>query len=197
VPTAQGNPAPPPRSEAQTAHPSGDSRFKLLDRAVNAHHARGSALIEVLHAAQGIFGYLEDDVLLYVARALKRPPSQVYGVATFYNFFRLKPSGRHTVVLCTGTACYVKGAGELQQALERECCAKLGETTADGEVSLVQARCIGSCGLAPVAVLDGEVAPRLTPQEAVERVRGWKGAAATAGAAAVGASTVPAVKETP
>jgi bidirectional [NiFe] hydrogenase diaphorase subunit len=143
-------------------HPSGDNRFKLLDRAINAHHGDGHSLIEVLHAAQGIFGYLEDDLLVYVARALKRPLSQVYGVATFYNYFRLKPPGKHTVVLCTGTACYVKGANAIQKELEPLC--------RNAGVSLVQARCIGSCGLAPVAVIDGEVAARLTPAAAVERV---------------------------
>lgn len=154
-------------------HPSGDNRFKLLDRSIQAHHGRGDSLIEVLHAAQGIFGYLEDDLLIYVARALKRPLSQVYGVATFYNYFRLKPSGRHTVVLCTGTACYVKGAAEIQKALEQRCGCGFGQTTTDGEVSLVSARCIGSCGLAPVAVLDGDVAAKLTAAGAVARVDGW------------------------
>ena len=163
-------------------HPSGDNRFKLLDRAINAHHGSGNALIEVLHAAQGIFGYLATDILIYVARALKRPPSQVYGVATFYNFFRLKPAGKHTVVLCTGTACYVKGANHIQDALEGCCRTKFGQTSADGQVSLVSARCIGSCGLAPVAVLDEEVAAKLTVEEAVRRVSAWVGEAPKAGA---------------
>lgn len=161
--------------EKRAAHPSGDNRFKLLDRAINAHHASGNALIEVLHAAQGIFGYLAPDILIYVARALKRPLSQVYGVATFYNFFRLKPAGKHTVVLCTGTACYVKGANHIQDALEHRCRTKFGQTSADGHVSLVSARCIGSCGLAPVAVLDEEVAAKLTVDEAVRRVGAWLG----------------------
>jgi bidirectional [NiFe] hydrogenase diaphorase subunit len=163
-------------SSGPAAHPSGDNRFKLLDRTINAHHARGDALIEVLHAAQGIFGYLERDLLIYVARALKRPLSQVYGVATFYNFFRLKPAGRHTFVLCTGTACYVKGADAIQRALESRCGCRFGETTADGAVSLVSARCVGSCGLAPVGVLDDEVAAKLTVERAVARVEAWTAA---------------------
>ena len=162
--------------EAPTPHPSGDNRFKLLDRAINAHQADGHALIEVMHAAQGIFGYLEEDLLIYIARALKRPLSQVYGVATFYNFFRLKPAGRHTFVLCTGTACYVKGADRIQKGLERRCGVRFGETTPDGAVSLVAARCVGSCGLAPVAVIDDEVAARLTEEGAVARVEAWAGA---------------------
>lgn len=154
-------------------HPSGDNRFKLLDRTINRHQSSGSALIEVLHAAQEIFGFLEEDILIYVAQALHRPLSQVFGVATFYNFFRLKPGGEHNVVLCTGTACYVKGAGEIQHALEKRCGCKFGETTKDGKVSLLQARCIGSCGLAPVAVIDGVVGAKLTPAKVIAEVDGW------------------------
>jgi bidirectional [NiFe] hydrogenase diaphorase subunit len=127
-----------------------------------------------LHAAQGIFGYLENDLLIYVARALKLPLSRVYGVATFYHFFTLKPKGKHVFVLCTGTACYVKGAAKIQHALERCCKTRFGETTPDGKISLVSARCVGSCGLAPVAVLDDGVAGKLTPDNAVERVRAWQ-----------------------
>src|SRR5208283_514820 len=74
---------------AKNGHPSGDNRFKLLDRAITKNHSRGDALIEVLHAAQGIFGFLENDLLVYIARSLKLPLSTVYGVATFYHFFRL------------------------------------------------------------------------------------------------------------
>jgi bidirectional [NiFe] hydrogenase diaphorase subunit len=155
-------------------HPSGDNRFKLLDRAITKHHASGDALIEILHVAQGIFGFLENDLMLYIANALKLPPSRVYGVATFYHFFRLKPRGEHTFVLCTGTACYVKGASEIQKAIEHQCKCSFGETTPDNKVSLISARCVGSCGLAPVAVLDDRVAGKLTTEEAVKRVRQWQ-----------------------
>jgi bidirectional [NiFe] hydrogenase diaphorase subunit len=155
-------------------HPSGDSRFKLLDRTITKHHNSGDALIEVLHAAQGIFGYLENDLLIYIAHALRLPLSRVYGVATFYHFFNLKPSGKHTFVLCMGTACYVKGASAIQKAVEHHCQCKFGETTADNSVSLVSARCVGSCGLAPVAVMDGNVAGKLTPASSLERIRQWQ-----------------------
>jgi bidirectional [NiFe] hydrogenase diaphorase subunit len=157
----------------KASHPSGDNRFKLLDRAITRHQANGDALIEILHAAQGIFGYLEHDLLLYIARALRIPSSRVFGVATFYHFFTLKPKGRHTFVLCTGTACYVKGAARVQEAVEHHCGVHFGETTPDGLVSLVSARCVGSCGLAPVAVLDDAVAGKLTPEAAVAAVTRW------------------------
>ncbi len=163
-----------PPSTNQKPHPSGDNRFKLLDRAITKHQSRGDALIEVLHAAQGVFGYLENDLMIYIAHALKLPLSRVYGVATFYHFFALKPKGKHVFVLCTGTACYVKGATKIQHAVEQCCKAKFGETTSDHKISLVSARCVGSCGLAPVAVLDDGVAGKLTPENAVERVRVWQ-----------------------
>lgn len=162
----------PPTTQEKT-HPSGDNRFKLLDRVVTKHQSRGDALIEVLHAAQGIFGFLDNDLLIYVARGLKLPLSRVYGVATFYHFFTLKPKGAHTFVLCTGTACYVKGAGALQKAVEHRCGVRFGETTPDKQVSLVSARCVGSCGRAPVAVLDNEVAGKLTPETAVGKIDEW------------------------
>jgi len=155
-------------------HPSGDNRFKLLDRVITKHQAHGDALIEVMHAAQGIFGYLEDDLLIYIAHALKLPLSRVFGVATFYHYFTLKPKGTHTFVLCTGTACYVKGAAGIQQAVEHHCGVPFGQTTPDNEVSLVSARCVGSCGLAPVAVLDNGVAGKLTPESAVQKLREWR-----------------------
>ena len=157
-----------------SAHPSGDNRFKLLDRAITKHQASGDALIEILHVAQGIFGYLEDDLLVYIAHKLKLPLSRVHGVATFYHFFRLKPQGKHTFVLCTGTACYVKGAAEIQKAVEHQCSCKFGETTKDGKISLISARCVGSCGLAPVAVLDNAVAGKLTVDESMKRTKQWQ-----------------------
>jgi bidirectional [NiFe] hydrogenase diaphorase subunit len=159
-----------PSTLPQKTHPSGDNRFKLLDRTITKHQSRGDALIEVLHAAQGIFGFLDNGLLIYIAHALKLPLSRVYGVATFYHFFSLKPKGKHTFVLCTGTACYVKGASGIQKAVEHSCGAKFGETTSDGRLSLISARCVGSCGLAPVAVIDNAVAGKLTPESAVQKI---------------------------
>jgi bidirectional [NiFe] hydrogenase diaphorase subunit len=158
---------------APPSHPSGDNRFDLLDAALKRHRFAPDALIEVLHVAQELFGYLQIDLLYYVAHALKLPPSRVYGVATFYHLFTLAPKGKHTCVVCTGTACYVKGADRLVAAIAGELGIGAGQTTADGQVSLTTARCLGTCGLAPLAVYDGEVAGNQQPDEAIERMKGW------------------------
>src|ERR1039457_4846094 len=143
-------------------HASGDKRFKILEAHMKKYQYRQDALIEVLHKAQELFGYLEDDLLLFVAYRLKLPASRVYGVATFYHFFTLKPQGKHTCVVCMGTACYVKGADKVLAAVEEKANIKAGETTQIGRLSLLTARCIGACGIAPAAVYDGTVTPRQT-----------------------------------
>jgi bidirectional [NiFe] hydrogenase diaphorase subunit len=156
-------------------HPSSDKRFKMLDATIKRHQAQPDSLLEVLHNAQELFGYLEDSLLTYVGRSLKVPLSRVYGVATFYNFFSLKPKGEHTCVVCMGTACYVRGADKVLAAVEQKAGIKAGETTSDGQVSLLTARCIGACGIAPAVVYDGTVTPRQTPESVLEHVKGWTG----------------------
>ncbi|MGD1702643.1 bidirectional hydrogenase complex protein HoxE [Dapis sp. BLCC M229] len=160
--------------QAKKGHPSGDKRFKQLDITMKRNQYRQDSLIEVLHKAQETFGYLEPDVLTYVARGLKLPLSRVYGVATFYHLFSLKPSGAHTCVVCMGTACYVKGGGEVVKALEKELEIKVGETTPDNQISLMAARCIGACGIAPAVVFDGKVAGKQTPEAVMEKIKGWQ-----------------------
>lgn len=162
------------RLNAALAHASGDKRFKILEVHMKKHQFRHDSLIEVLHKAQELFGFLEDDLLLFVAHKLKLPPSRVYGVATFYHFFTLKPKGEHTCVVCMGTACYVKGADKVIAAIEQAAKIKPGETTPDNKVSLLTARCIGACGIAPAVVYDGTVTPRATPASAVEKINKWK-----------------------
>ena len=160
-------------AKPSSEHPSGDKRFKLLDATMKRHQYRSDALIEVLHKAQEAFGFLEDGVLLYIAHSLKVPPSRVYGVATFYHLFSLKPQGAHTCVVCIGTACYVKGGGDVLAALEKRAGIHVGETTGDGQLSLMAARCIGACGIAPAIVFDGKVAGGQTPDSALDRVQAW------------------------
>src|SRR5690242_13348366 len=115
-------------------HASGDKRFKILEAQMKKHQFKQDALIEVLHKAQELFGFLEDDLLLFIAYKLKLPASRVYGVATFYHFFTLKPKGRHTCVVCMGTACYVRGADKVLAAVEQEAKINAGETTPDSEL---------------------------------------------------------------
>jgi bidirectional [NiFe] hydrogenase diaphorase subunit len=161
--------------------PNADGRFALLDRAMTRNQYRRDALIDILHSAQELFGYLSEDVLEYVANGLKMPASKVYGVATFYNFFSLAPKGRHTVTICMGTACYVRGAANILAAVSQELGIRAGETTADGAVSLDGARCIGACGMAPAVVIDGEINAQMTPEAAVSRVRALRELVAVGG----------------
>jgi bidirectional [NiFe] hydrogenase diaphorase subunit len=154
-------------------HSSGDKRFRILEATMKRHQHRQDALIEVLHAAQQLFGYLEPGLLSFVAHHLKLPPSRVYGVATFYHFFSLKPHGEHTCVICTGTACYVKGADALVQTVEEAAHVQAGETTPDGKLSLLTARCLGACGIAPAVVIDDTVKGHVTPTTLRDALKGW------------------------
>jgi bidirectional [NiFe] hydrogenase diaphorase subunit len=157
-----------------TTSKAGDKRLKMLDAAMRRQQFQPDALLEVLHSAQELYGFLSTDVLTHIGRSLKVPPSRVYGVATFYNHFSLKPKGEHACTVCMGTACYVKGAGEILGAVRRD----LGlsdkkATTDDGKVSVVVARCVGACGIAPAVVFDAEVVGGLAPEAVVARVKGW------------------------
>jgi bidirectional [NiFe] hydrogenase diaphorase subunit len=160
-----------PAQTRTVAPPSDDKRWRVVDATMRRHGFAPSALIEALHATQQSFGFLDLPSLAYVARSLRVPYSKVYGVATFYHFFSLKPQGEHTCVVCTGTACYIKGSGTLLESIREAFDVAPGETTADGKLSVMIARCLGACGLAPAAVFDGEVAGKLTPESIVQRSR--------------------------
>jgi bidirectional [NiFe] hydrogenase diaphorase subunit len=147
----------------------------MLDAALRRQQYQPEALLEILHAAQELFGFLSDDVLIYVGRQLKLPLSRVYGVATFYNLFTLKPKGAHTCTVCMGTACYVKGAGDILAGLEQVHGVRAGETTGDGEMSVVVARCVGACGAAPAVVFDQQIAGEQTRASVLKRVKEWTG----------------------
>jgi bidirectional [NiFe] hydrogenase diaphorase subunit len=155
------------------ATPSDDKRWRIIDATMRRHGYRGDALIESLHTAQECFGFLEEQGLRFIAGSLHVPLSKAYGVATFYHFFSLRPPGEHTCVVCTGTACYIKGAAALLQALASSRGVREGQTSGDGKLSVVAARCLGSCGLAPAAVFDGEVVGRLDAGRLLERVGRW------------------------
>ncbi len=142
-----------------------DPRFKLLTAVIKKNQNQSDTLIQILHQAQNLFGYLPMPVIKYIAEALSLPPSQVYGVVTFYNFFSLKQKGEHTCLVCTGTACYVKGAEKILAAIHEKYGIKPDETTQDNKFGLQIARCLGACGLAPVAVVDNEVVSKVRVED--------------------------------
>ena len=159
----------PVRTARPTA-PNDDKRWRIVETRMRRLGNRPDAFIEALHSAQEAFGYLDDDALRYVSESLLVPPSKVFGVATFYRHFTLKPHGEHTCVVCTGTACYINGAGEILAAIQAGLGVKPRETTANGRLSLLTARCLGACSLAPAVVVDGDVEGRVTPSEFVVRL---------------------------
>lgn len=154
----------------RVAPPSDDKRWKVVETTIRRHGGQGHALIEALHSVQEWFGYIDNDAMKFVAARLNLPLSKVYGVATFYHFFTLKPKGEHTCVFCNGTACYIKGAGQLIKDIEQRFGVGPGQTTADNKLSVLTARCLGSCGLAPAAVIDGDVAGNLDSGELIDRL---------------------------
>lgn len=162
-----------PHQAKVPAPPSDDKRWRIVTATMRRYGFGTDALIETLHSVQEAFGYIDDDALRFVARGLHVPPSRVYGVATFYNYFTLKPQGEHNCVVCLGTACYIKGASNILNALQNRLGVKAGETTEDKSVSLLTARCMGACGLAPIVVNDGEVAAQTTPEASVAVVEEW------------------------
>lgn len=123
----------------------------------------GGELINVLHKAQHTFGYLPAEVQEIVAEELNVPVARVYGVVTFYSFFSMLPKGQHPISVCTGTACYVRGAEKVLDEFKRILKVQVGDTTPDGKFSLSCLRCVGACGLAPVVMIGEKVYGRVSP----------------------------------
>ena len=134
-----------------------------LDGVLEDYRGKPGALIPVLQIAQGIFGYLPEDVLKRVALKLGKSFSEVAGVVGFYSFFSTVPRGKHLVRVCLGTACYVRGGKNVLEALKKELEVEVGGTTSDGQFSLEVARCFGACGLAPTIMIDEDVHQRVKP----------------------------------
>lgn len=133
------------------------------------HNNDPGELINILHAAQGIFGYLPREVQEIIAGRLYIPVSKVYGVVTFYSFFTMTPKGKYPISVCLGTACYVRGAEKVLEEFQRQLEIKVGETTSDGLFSLDCLRCVGACGLAPVVTIARKsLMERLTPEKVRE-----------------------------
>ena len=133
------------------------------------HGNQPGELINILHKAQELFGYLPREVQEVIARQLNIPVSKVYGVVTFYSFFSMTPKGEHPISVCMGTACYVRGAEKVLDEFKRLLNINVGETTPDGKFSLTSLRCVGACGLAPVVLIGEKVYGRVVPGD-VEKI---------------------------
>ncbi|MDM8127223.1 complex I 24 kDa subunit family protein [Paraclostridium bifermentans] len=131
--------------------------FKELDEFIDSLPTKKGALIQVLHHAQGLFGYLPKEVQLHIAKKLDVSPAKVYGVVSFYSYFTTEQKGEYKISVCLGTVCFVKGADKILAEFEKQLGIKSGETTSDLMFSLEGLRCVGACGLAPVVVVNGKV----------------------------------------
>jgi NADH-quinone oxidoreductase subunit E len=143
-----------------------------LRQVLEQYAGQQGALIPILQRAQEIYGYLPREILSEIGRGTGIPLSRLMGVATFYAQFRLTRRGKHLIRVCDGTACHVRGAAQVIETLEKDLGVPIGGTSPDYEYTMEIVYCLGSCGLAPVAVLDDRVHGRLTPGSMVERVRG-------------------------
>jgi NADH-quinone oxidoreductase subunit E len=138
--------------------------IEFIEHCLTLEHPE-SYLIAVLHKIQGRYGYISEQHIDEVAHWLQVPTSTVYGVVTFYHFFRTKPCGKFNIQICIGTACFVKGANQVLESFQNELGIELGETSSDGNFSLEGARCIGVCALAPVVVINEEVFSNVKPTQ--------------------------------
>lgn len=138
-------------------------KYEEILNVIDLYRNKEGALIQILHNAQKIYGYLPLEVQQLVADELGLPLSEVSGVVSFYSFFSVKPRGEHTIRVCLGTACYVRGGKKLVEHLMKTLNVELGGTTSDGKFTFEVARCIGACGLAPAIMIDDIVYKQMTP----------------------------------
>lgn len=147
--------------KARQAAADEKTRYKELDKIIASHKGQKGVLIQVLHQAQELFGWLPEDVQIKVAEGLGVSLAEVHGVITFYSFFNTVPRGEHTIRVCLGTACYVRGGKQILERLEKELNVGVGGTTDDRKFSLEINRCVGACGLAPVVTVGPDIYRRV------------------------------------
>jgi NADH-quinone oxidoreductase subunit E len=148
--------------------------IEKVDEVIRSHNNGRSDLIPVLAKCQEIVGYLPVELQDYIGRAMKIPGSEIYGVVTFYSFFTMQPRGRHTIKVCMGTACYVKGIQEVLSRIKSEYRIDVGDTTEDRRFSLEAVRCLGACGLAPVIMVDETIHGNLTPDSVLNIINKYE-----------------------
>jgi len=146
-----------------------EQKYKQLKEFIDENKVKEGYLIPILHRAQAIFGYLPPEVQNFVAKEMSVSVSMVTGVVTFYSYFKTFPTGRHTITVCLGTACYVRGAKKILEALEEKLGIHIGETTEDRRFSMGVQRCLGACGLAPVVMIDKDIHGRMSVKK-IEKI---------------------------
>jgi NADH:ubiquinone oxidoreductase subunit E len=137
--------------------PEEKQKYDEIANVIDLYKDKEGSLIQILHLAQEIYGFLPLEVQKFIASSLNKPLSEVSGVVSFYSFFSTKPRGQHTIRVCLGTACYVRGGKKLVERLQDLLNIQIGETTQDGKFTFELARCIGACGLAPAMMIDDVV----------------------------------------
>jgi len=149
-------------------------QIKTIQDICKSFGNKAGELINVLHKTQEAFGYLPTEVQQVVAKELNVSEAKVYGVVTFYAFFTMKPKGKYKISVCTGTACYVRGAEKVVDELKQELNIEVGQVTPDGKFSLDCLRCVGACGLAPVMLIGDKVYGRMDPKDVKEILESYK-----------------------
>ncbi len=151
-----------------------DDMWKQIDQIIQTNRPIAGSIISALRECQNVVGYLPVELLDYISTGLNLPASDVYGVASFYALFSMQPKGRHTIKLCLGTACYVKGIKEVMNRIENEYTVKEGGTTEDRRFSLEGVRCLGACGLAPVMVVGGDTHGSISSDKIIDILENYK-----------------------
>ncbi|AIS53104.1 electron bifurcating hydrogenase subunit HydC [Thermoanaerobacter kivui] len=161
---------------------SKDPRFEKVDEILSKLANERGALIAILQHVQHEFGYLPEDVIFYIASKTGIPASKIYGVATFYAQFHLKPRGKYVIRVCLGTACHVKGANKILAEFEKQLGIKAGETTSDLKFTLERVGCLGACGLAPTVMVNEKTYGKMTPEKVSEVLKEYSDVEAAASA---------------
>lgn len=149
-------------------------KMTKLDEIIANHKGQQGSLMPILHETQELFGYLPEEAQKKISKELNIPMAEIYGVATFYSRFTLKPRGEHTIGVCLGTACYVKNAQLVLERIQKELNVEPGETTDDNKFTLTATRCLGCCGLAPVMMIDEDVYGKLVPDDIPEILKKYR-----------------------
>lgn len=149
-------------------------KLKKLEEYIDSIEDKEGCLINVLHEAQDIFGYLPSELQLFISRKLDLTAAKVFGVATFYSFFTMEPRGKHVISICMGTACFVKGADKILEEFKTQLNIKDNNTSEDGLFTIDTLRCVGACGLAPVVTVDGKVYGRVTVDDVEKIINEYK-----------------------